>query len=311
MMEYETHLELDGTDKHWWDYRALFRDRASRNRLMVNCLVSLFGQWAGNGCVSYFLSKFLQTANITGQTLQTNLAVGMNAIQIAFAALGASQVDRFGRRPMLIWVNVACSLCWVAITVSSSIANVSSTSTDAYLATVPGSVSKAALAWVYIFQICYSVGWTPMQALYPVEVLSFEMRAKGMGFSSLFTSIGLLANQFGISVALDAITWKTYIVFTCWCAIQAGIMYLIVPETKNRTVSIILFQLKRKCLQIHLARGTGRNLQRQEPGQGFYREEEVRTRCECKCRSCRFCRKRNALKELMQCYLVKGRFLFW
>ncbi|OBT90733.1 hypothetical protein VE02_00617 [Pseudogymnoascus sp. 03VT05] len=235
MMEYEEHLELDGSDKHWWDYRALFRDRASRDRLMVNCIVSLFGQWAGNGCVSYFLSKFLETANIKGETLQTNLAVGMNAIQIAFAALGASQVDRFGRRPMLIIVNIVCCLCWIAITVSSSIADVQADSTDEYLATVPGSVSKACLAWVYIFQICYYVGWTPMQALYPVEVLSFEIRAKGMAFSSLFTSVGLLANQFGISVALDVITWNTYTVFAVWCAVQSVILYFIVPGTKNRT----------------------------------------------------------------------------
>jgi hypothetical protein len=49
MWEYEAHLELDGADKRWWDYRALFKDRASRYRLMCNCLTSLFGQWAGNG----------------------------------------------------------------------------------------------------------------------------------------------------------------------------------------------------------------------------------------------------------------------
>jgi hypothetical protein len=49
MWEYEAHLELDGADKRWWDYRALFRDGPSRYRLMANCLTSLFGQWAGNG----------------------------------------------------------------------------------------------------------------------------------------------------------------------------------------------------------------------------------------------------------------------
>ena len=49
MWEYEAHLDLDGADKRWWDYRALFRDGPSRYRLMSNCLVSLFGQWAGNG----------------------------------------------------------------------------------------------------------------------------------------------------------------------------------------------------------------------------------------------------------------------
>lgn len=49
LMEYEQHLEMDGSDKRWWDYRALFRDRGSNYRILCNCVVSLFGQWAGNG----------------------------------------------------------------------------------------------------------------------------------------------------------------------------------------------------------------------------------------------------------------------
>lgn len=237
MSEYESHLEMDGTDKRWWDYRALFRDGASRYRLLCACVVSLFGQWAGNGIVSYFLSSFLETAGIVGATKQINVQMGMNAVQIVFAGAGASVVDKFGRRPMLIIVNIVCSLCWVAITVSNSIANVSNDSSEEYKDSIKPSVSQAVLAWVYLFQIFYSFGWTPMQALYPVEVLSFEMRAKGMAFSNLFTAVGLLANQFGVSVALERIAWRTYIVFCCWCAIQAAIIYVFIPETKNRTVS--------------------------------------------------------------------------
>lgn len=48
LTEYEQHLEMDGTDKKWWDYSALFKNKASIYRLTCNCLVSLFGQWAGN-----------------------------------------------------------------------------------------------------------------------------------------------------------------------------------------------------------------------------------------------------------------------
>lgn len=60
---------MEGADKRWWDYRALFRDRASVYRLMVNCIVSLFGQWAGNGVVSYFLIGVLTTAGVKGTSL--------------------------------------------------------------------------------------------------------------------------------------------------------------------------------------------------------------------------------------------------
>ncbi|KAI1071562.1 hypothetical protein LB507_005236 [Fusarium sp. FIESC RH6] len=234
--EYEEHLEMDGSDKRWWDYRALFSTRASFYRLTCNCLVSLFGQWAGNSIVSYYLSAFLDTAGIKEGAQQINVALGMNAIQIAFAALGATFTDTVGRRPMLLVVNVVCAFCWIGVTVPASIANITDLDNEEQIDSVTPSVSKAILAWVYLFQICYSVGWTPLQALYPVEVLSYEMRAKGMAFSSLFTNAAMLVMQFGIPVALKNIAWKTYIVFCIWCVCQAGILYFLVPETKNRTL---------------------------------------------------------------------------
>lgn len=141
--------------------------------------------------VSYYLSAFLDTAGITGEKRQMNVALGMNAIQIVCAAFGASITDSVGRRPMLIFVNIVCGLCWIGVTVPASIANVTDPADKAQRAAVPGSVSRAVLAWVYLFQISYSIGWTPLQALYPVEVLSYEIRAKGMAFSSLFTSAGM------------------------------------------------------------------------------------------------------------------------
>jgi sugar porter (SP) family MFS transporter len=239
--EYEEHLEMDGSDKRWWDYRALFKTRAAFYRLTCNCLVSLFGQWAGNGIVSYYLSAFLDTAGIKDGRQQNDVAMGMNAVQIAFAALGATFTDTVGRRPMLLVVNLVCALCWIGVTVPASIANITDLDNKEQIDAVTPPVSKAILAWVYLFQIFYSIGWTPLQALYPVEVLSYEMRAKGMAFSSLFTNAAMLVMQFGIPVALKNIAWKTYIVFCIWCVIQSIILFFLVPETKNRTLEELDF----------------------------------------------------------------------
>jgi hypothetical protein len=62
--------------------------------------------------------------------------------------------------------------------------------------------------------------------------------------------IALLATQFGIPVALKNIAWKTYIVFCCWCFIQSAVLYLIVPETKNRTVSSSTVTIKLEVLTL-------------------------------------------------------------
>lgn len=231
LSEYEAHLELDGADKRWWDYRALFRDRASVYRLGCNCFVSLFGQWAGNGVVSYFLSGVLNTAGISnttdhGKILQADLFAAMNAVQCIFSFFGAFWVDIVGRRGMLIWVNIGCSVCWVGVAASAGVQ-----------AAKGDKVSSAAcVAMIYLFQVVYSIGWTPLQALYPVEVLSFEMRAKGMAFSNMFVTAGTLVNQFGFPVALQNIKWKTYLVFLVWCLVQAYLIWQFIPETKNRTL---------------------------------------------------------------------------
>ena len=52
---------------------------------------------------------------------------------------------------------------------------------------------KALLLMVFIFSTVFLFGITPLQALYPIEVLSFEQRAKGMAFFNLaINTAGLL-----------------------------------------------------------------------------------------------------------------------
>ena len=232
LREYEEFLNLDGADKRWWDYRALFQNRASCYRLGCMLVVSIAGQWAGNGLVSYFFSAVLQTAGITGEVQQADYNLGYAGFQFFFAICGSLLVDRIGRRPLLLFTNIACCFAWIAIGASSAKYNEN------------GSIEagKVVIGFVFIFGAVYSIGFTPLQALYPVEVLSFEMRAKGMAFSALAVNAAGLLNQFAWPVSIQQISWRTYVIFSAWCAVQAVAIFFIIPETKNRTVSLTLDQ---------------------------------------------------------------------
>ncbi|RFU72833.1 hypothetical protein TARUN_9423 [Trichoderma arundinaceum] len=238
LFEYEQLLNMDGADKRWWDYRALFRNRAAFYRLMCNITISIFGQWAGNAVLSYFLGSVLDTAGYTGTIAQANITLINNCQQFAFAILGAFLVDKVGRRPLLLFSFAACTVVWMGMTIASSQFAASYVGVDADGDPVysnPGA-SKAALAMVFIFGAVYSVGITPLQALYPVEVLSFEMRAKGMAFSTLAVNAAGLLNQFAWPVSMEKIGWKTYIIFTIWDLVQVIVVYFFIPETKGRTL---------------------------------------------------------------------------
>ncbi|KAL2839500.1 general substrate transporter [Aspergillus pseudoustus] len=227
--EYEAHLNMDGSDKKFWDYRSLFNKRSSFYRLCCNCFFAIFAQWAGNGVLTYYLVPALNGAGFTSDVVQANINLGYACFQFFWALVGAAFVDSLGRRPMMLFGMAGCCLVWVAILAASSQVNKPDGSLNS-------SASNATLGFIFIFGAVFSFFLTPLQALYPVEVLSYEMRAKGMAFSSLAVNAAGLLNQFAWPVSLDNIGWKTYIVFVVWDAIQFVLMYFFFPETKDRTL---------------------------------------------------------------------------
>lgn len=102
-------------------------------------------------------------------------------MQFALALFGASLVDRVGRRPLLLFANIGCSIIWIGACVAASVNERTNSKAS----------GSAFLAMVFLFDAVFSIGFTPLQALYPVEVLSFEMRAKGMAFSNFAVSAGM------------------------------------------------------------------------------------------------------------------------
>lgn len=240
MHEYEELLNMDGADKRWWDYRALFRNRASVYRLLCNLAITIFGQWAGNAVLSYFLGAVLESAGYTNSIEQANITLINSCQQFLCAIVGAFLVDKVGRRPLLVFSFTACCVVWLGMTVAASEFAKSGGGIDADGNAHQGTnkaASSASLAMIFIFGSVYSIGITPLQALYPVEVLSFEMRAKGMAFSSLAVNVAGLLNQFAWPVAMQKIGWITYVIFTIQDAVQAFIIWMYIPETKGRTVS--------------------------------------------------------------------------
>jgi MFS family permease len=227
MQEFDDWIELDGADKRWWDYRALFDSRASCYRvLLCAAAVPAFSQWTGQAGVSYFLPAMLTTMGITDPDVVLDLNLGIVLASGIAACVGASVMDRFGRRKMLISCCAALTLMWVGMIACTS----------SFYAHGNQAAAKASVTFVFLIGVVFSFSYTPLQLLYPAETLSFEQRAKGLAFASMMTNAFALVNLFATPIALQKIAWKTYGIWIAVCGLQGVYYYFFMVETKGHTL---------------------------------------------------------------------------
>ncbi|RGP70019.1 lactose permease [Fusarium sporotrichioides] len=223
----ESLLEVQGRSK-WacFDLRSLYKSRARRYRLMLVIAMSWFGQFSGNNVSSYYLPIMVKNVGITS----TNLILLLNAVYALTgwiaATIGARLHDIVGRRKMLM------SSC---LGMSIALAIVAATAAEYERS---GSVpsSSASIAFIFIFGVIFAVGFTPMQPIYPAEVLANDMRANGMMIWMITSGCAGFVNTFAAPLAMENIRYWFYVFFVFWDLFEFAFIYLFFVETKGRTL---------------------------------------------------------------------------
>ncbi|OOQ85681.1 Lactose permease [Penicillium brasilianum] len=218
--------ELSATrdENPWWDFRELGNTRAARYRFFMVIAMSFFGQWSGNNVVSYFMPQMIIQAGITSSDKQLLI----NAINPIFSMLGAiygaTLLDRLGRRTMLLWGLAGGLAAYIMLTAFTA------QSKD------HPSLSYGVIVSIYLFGIIFAWGFTPLQTLYAVECLENRTRAKGSGLNFLFLNVAMVVNTYGISVGIEKIGWKLYLVYIAWIVVEMLVIYFYFVETAGKTL---------------------------------------------------------------------------
>ncbi|KAH8696014.1 general substrate transporter [Talaromyces proteolyticus] len=228
MREIQDSLEEGGirSARDYFDLRTLVKKRSSRYRLMLVVAMAWFGQFSGNNIASYYLPLLVKNVGITN----TNTVLLLNAIYAVTgwisATAGAHFHDVWGRRKMLLGscIGMAISLAIVASTAAEYV----------HSGSVPSS--SASIAFIYIFGVVFAFSYTPMQPIYPAEVLSNNVRANGMMIFQITAGCSSFVNTFAAPVALQNIGYWFYVFFVLWDLFEAAFIYLFFVETKGRTL---------------------------------------------------------------------------
>lgn len=224
--EIKAAIEFDRTVTANVGWKSLFATPGNRKRMRIIIALAFFSQWSGNGLVSYYLNKVFDGIGITDPTIQLLINGILQIWNLAWALLASAFVDKIGRRVLFMTSAAGMIIFFTLQTACSAV----------FANTGSDGAAHAVIAFIFLFYAAYDLAFTPLIVLYTLEILPYQLRAKGFNVFNFAISLSLIFNQYVNPVALDAIKWKYYIVYCCWLCFELVFVYFFVIETKNRTL---------------------------------------------------------------------------
>jgi SP family galactose:H+ symporter-like MFS transporter len=206
----------------WRDLLAPFARRA----LLVGLGLGIFQQAIGINTVIYYAPTILQFAGFNSATVAILATLGVGAVNVAMTLVAVRQIDRVGRRPLLIGGLVPMALALFVIGLAFN-------------------VSAGAVRWIAIVSLAVYVGsfavswgwgfWLLNAELYPLEV-----RGRGTGLVVMVQWIANVAVSLTFLVLIHAIGKPaTFWLYAGLCLVALLFAVAFVPETKGKTLEQI------------------------------------------------------------------------
>ncbi|KAL4951185.1 general substrate transporter [Aspergillus filifer] len=224
MAEITATLEMEKVQRlsRWTEWLST---AGNRHRLFLAMYIPAMLQWSGNALTSYYLAKVLVTIDITNAKTQLIINACLSVWGFLTAAFFATLVDRAGRRRLFLLGMGFMGVAYIIWTICSAI-NEKKNFEDKGFA---GGV----LAMIFVFSAAYHM-CSPVAPTYIMEVVPFSLRSKAAMMYQLTGNLAGLYNSFANPVAMDAISWRYYIVWCVVIGVNFTLIYLFFPETKGK-----------------------------------------------------------------------------
>lgn len=206
-------------------YSAFLKTKGNRKRLAIIITLPIITQLSGTNVVSYYFKAILTSIGITSKSQEFQIygcLMISNLVTCIFIPLIVSRVKRRVMFLCCIFAMLACFTTWTVLSAENSINNYKNK-----------ALGRGVLAMVFINFFCYNCGLCGAPFLYITEVLPFSLRSKGTSIYFMLMYLTIVFSGFVNPIAMSAISWKYYIVYTCWLVVEGFVVFLLFPETKG------------------------------------------------------------------------------
>ncbi|NDV16562.1 sugar porter family MFS transporter [Muricauda sp. TY007] len=205
-----------------------------KKALIAGLGLSVFGQFTGVNIIVYYGPDILRDAGLNFDgALKFQVAIGL--INLVFTALALWKIDRWGRRPLLIWGMLSVCISLIVIGMLFSIPSIP-------------SIWIVVMLCVYMASLAFSINaviWVLLGELYPTRIRGRAMSVVtfanwGANFGTAF-----LFPWFVSVIGMNA----GFFVFAGFCLMATVFFHKMIPETKGKTLEEIEEYWRNKGLQ--------------------------------------------------------------
>ncbi|KAJ5609476.1 hypothetical protein N7528_010043 [Penicillium herquei] len=220
------------TSSNFWiamnDYKSLITNKSLFKRLSVACLIMLFQQWNGINAINYYAPYIFEDMGFVGNS-ENLLATGVVGVVEFLATIPAVLlVDKIGRKSLLITGAIGMAICHFIV------AGIIATYENKWQEHRSAGWAAVVFVWIYVINFAYS--WGPCAWIVVSEVFPLSMRAKGVSVGGSSNWLNNFAVAISTSPFIEKTTYGAFIFFGIITTIGAIYVWLLVPETRGRTL---------------------------------------------------------------------------
>ncbi|EHK43784.1 uncharacterized protein TrAtP1_008198 [Trichoderma atroviride] len=240
----------------WVDF---FSSIPNLKRISLCFATAVFSQSSGNLLVSNYLTQILKDTGVKSQK-DITLVNGMVTLWQYIVALSVTVcINKFKRRTFFLIGSGGVSLTFIAWTIGA----------QQYLDHGSIPAGRLVLACIFIFQAFYTMAWTNLVVTYPLELVTYQMRAKTWAFVLLTIQVATIFGNYVNPIALQNIGWKFYIYYCIWVAFIFIFVYFFFVETSGPTLEELAYIFDGHDKKKHISTETQHR-----------KEKEIRTQTE-------------------------------
>ncbi|QSZ34333.1 hypothetical protein DSL72_005924 [Monilinia vaccinii-corymbosi] len=208
---------------------SLSQPGSNLRRTILGTSLQMMQQWTGVNFIFYFGTTFFQALG----TISNPFLIGLitTLVNVCSTPISFYTVERFGRRPILIWGALGMLICEFIVAIIGVTAGAESKHNT-------GAVS-AMIAFICIYISFFATTWGPGAWVLVGEIFPLPIRSRGVGLSTasnwLWNCIIAVITPYlvGTEKGQANMGAKVFFMWGALCTCCLVYAYLLVPETKG------------------------------------------------------------------------------